>query len=110
MSEEIKNVEKVADEELGTVTGGVSRNYLAALDVMEGRYGDGEERKRRLAAAGYDYWAVQRLVNGMAYGYDKVARDVIEGKYGNGEFRVNALRAAGYDAGLVQDLVNAMLR
>ena len=109
MSDEIKNVEKVADEELGTVTGGVSRNYIAALDVMAGKHGDGEDRKRRLAAAGYDYWAVQHLVNGLCKGYDRVARDVIEGRYGNGEFRMNALRAAGYDAYMVQDIVNAML-
>ena len=48
-------------------------------------------------------------MNGLAKGYDQVARDVIAGRYGNNEYRVNALRAAGYDAALVQDLVNAML-
>ena len=110
MSELEKKVEKLADEELGTVAGGMSANYRAALDVMNGKYGDGEDRKRRLAAAGYDYWAVQRLVNGLAYGYGSVAYDVINGKYGNGQARVNALRAAGYDAALVQDLVNEILK
>ena len=99
----------MSDEELGTVSGGVTANYLAALDVMAGKYGNGEERRQRLIAAGYDYYAVQHLVNGLAKGYDQVAREVIAGRYGNNEFRVNALRAAGYDAGLVQDLVNAML-
>jgi len=97
------------DEELGSVSGGVTANYLAALDVMAGKYGNGEERRQRLMAAGYDYYAVQHLVNGLAKGYDQVARDVIAGRYGNNEYRVNALRAAGYDAALVQDLVNAML-
>ena len=106
---ELKNVEKLAENELETVAGGATRNYLAALDVMKGLYGAGEERKQRLTAAGYDYWAVQHLVNGLAKGYDQVARDVIAGRYGNNEYRVNALRAAGYDAALVQDLVNAML-
>ena len=106
---ELKNVEKLAEEELGQVSGGATRNYLAAVDVMAGKYGNGEERKRRLAEAGYDYWAVQHLVNGLAKGYDRVARDVIDGKYGNGQARVNALRAAGYDAALVQDLVNNLL-
>ena len=110
MSEVEKKVEKLADEELGSVAGGMSANYRAALDVMDGKYGDGEDRKRRLAAAGYDYWAVQHLVNGLAKGYGKVAYDVIEGRYGNGQARVNALRNAGYDAGMVQDLVNAMLK
>ena len=97
------------DEELGSVSGGVTANYLAALDVMAGKYGNGEERRQRLIAAGYDYYAVQHLVNGLAKDYDQVARDVIAGRYGNNEYRVNALRAAGYDAALVQDLVNAML-
>ena len=109
MNELEKKVEKMADEELGTVAGGVTANYLAALDVMAGKYGNGEERRARLTAAGYDYWAVQHLVNGLAKGYDKVARDVIAGKYGNNQARINALTAAGYDAKLVQDLVNAIL-
>jgi hypothetical protein len=110
MSELENKVEKVADAELGEVVGGVSANYLAAVDVMNGKYGNGEERKRRLAAAGYDYWAVQHLVNGLANGYDAVARDVIAGKYGNDQYRVNALRSAGYDPAMVQDIVNAMLK
>ena len=100
---------KINDSELEAVSGGVSANYLAAMDVMAGKYGNGEERKIRLAAAGYDYWAVQHLVNGLAYGYDQVARDVIAGKYGNNQDRINALSARGYDAGLVQDIVNGML-
>ena len=107
MSELKNNV--MNDEELSSVSGGVTANYLAALDVMAGKYGNGEERRQRLIAAGYDYYAVQHLVNGLAKGYDQVARDVIAGRYGNNEYRVNALRAAGYDAALVQDLVNAML-
>lgn len=111
MSELEKNgLEKLADEELGAVAGGASANYLAALDVMKGKYGNGEERKKRLAAAGFDYWAVQHLVNGLAKGYDQVAKDVINGKYGNDQARINALKAKGYDAALVQDIVNAMLK
>ena len=85
MNELEKKVEKMADEELGTVAGGVTANYLAALDVMAGKYGNGEERRARLTAAG------------------------IAGKYGNNQARINALTAAGYDAKLVQDLVNAIL-
>jgi hypothetical protein len=109
MSELEKKVEALGDEELNEAVGGMTANYRAALDVMEGRYGNGEERRRRLTAAGYNYEAVQHLVNGLAKGYDRVARDVIDGKYGNGQARVNALRAAGYDAALVQDLVNNLL-
>ena len=106
MSDEVK----INDSELEGISGGVSANYLAAMDVMEGKYGNGEERKVRLAAAGYDYYAVQRLVNGMSKGYDKVAFEVINGKYGNGQARINALNAAGYDAQLVQDMVNNILK
>ncbi len=110
MSELEKKVEKMADEELGAVAGGASANYLAALDVMAGKYGNGEDRRRRLIAAGYNYDAVQHLVNGLAKGYDVVARDVILGKYGNDAARVRALQAAGFDARLVQDLVNEILK
>lgn len=106
----MSELNKMTDEAMDAVVGGVSANYLAAQDVMNGKYGDGEDRKRRLAAAGYDYWSVQRLVNGLAKGYDKVAHDVINGKYGNDQARVNALKAAGYDPALVQDLVNAILK
>ncbi len=106
---ELEKKNLLSEDELDTVTGGATKNYLAALDVMNGKYGNGEERKARLAAAGYNYWDVQHLVNGLAKGYDRVARDVIAGKYGNGQARLNALNAAGFDARLVQDIVNGML-
>lgn len=110
MNEMNRNIEKMSDEVLGTVAGGASANYLAALDVMAGKYGDGDDRRKRLAAAGFNYQSVQHLVNALAKGYGPVASDVINGKYGNDQARVNALRAAGYDPALVQDLVNAMLK
>ena len=34
-----------------------------AKEVINGKWGNGEERKRRLTQAGYDYYAVQRRVN-----------------------------------------------
>ena len=107
MSEKI--FEKMNDEALGGVAGGMTRNMAAAYEVMNGKYGNGAERRAKLTAAGYDYETVQRLVNGLAAGYDKVARDVINGKYGNGQARVAALRAAGFDPVLVQDIVNGIL-
>ena len=102
-------IEKLNDEVLGAVAGGMTRNMKAAYDVLEGKYGNGAERKAKLEAAGFDYETIQRLVNGLAKGYDKVAQDVINGKYGNGEARVAALKAAGFDAQLVQDIVNGIL-
>ena len=34
-----------------------------AREVISGKWGNGEERKRRLTDAGYDYYAIQRRVN-----------------------------------------------
>lgn len=36
-----------------------------AQEVMDGRWGNGEERRQRLTAAGYDYDAVQSAVNAL---------------------------------------------
>lgn len=40
-------------------------NYKAALDVIAGRYGNGDERVRRLWEAGYNPQAVQTIVNAL---------------------------------------------
>ena len=102
-------IEKSSDEVLGGVAGGVSKDLQVAYAVVRGDYGNGQARVNALTKAGYDYNKIQRLVNGIVAGYDKVAVDVIDGKYGNGAARVNALKAAGYDATLVQDIVNSYL-
>ena len=61
MSEnEIKSLQ---DEDLSSVAGGVKSNTQLAYEVIEGLWGDGEDRKRRLARAGYDYYAIQPIVN-----------------------------------------------
>ena len=96
------HIHEMSDEALSGIAGGMSKDLAAAYDVMNGKYGNGEDRKRRLADAGYDYWTVQNLVNGLAKGYDTVARDVINGKYGNDQARINALRAKGYDPAQVR--------
>lgn len=36
-----------------------------AKEVIAGKWGNGEERKQRLTAAGYDYDVVQKRVNEM---------------------------------------------
>ena len=38
-------------------------NEEIALEVIRGDWGNGDERKRRLAEAGYDYTSVQKIVN-----------------------------------------------
>lgn len=40
-------------------------NYTIAKEVIDGKWGNGETRKKKLKAAGYDYSAVQTLVNRM---------------------------------------------
>ncbi len=66
--------------------------YTLAIDVLNGLYGNGEERINRL---GNVYDAVQSKVN--EYYNDKdlfisnVADMVLQGYYGNGEERINKL-------------------
>lgn len=40
-------------------------NYELALEVISGKWGNGPERKQRLSEAGYDYNAVQSIVNAI---------------------------------------------
>ena len=40
-------------------------NTEIAKEVQSGKWGNGAERKKRLEAAGYDYNAVQKIVNKM---------------------------------------------
>lgn len=87
-------------------------NEEIANEVIRGDWGNGDERKRRLAEAGYDYNAVQSIVNGKvstpqpaAPSFDllEATRKTIRGDYGNGDARRNAL-GSHYDE--VQRQVN----
>lgn len=89
-----------------------------AREVIAGDWGAGEERRKRLTAAGYDYDAVQNKVNEILYGtkpqpakksVDQIAREVIRGDWGAGEERRKRLTAAGYDYNAVQKRVNEIL-
>lgn len=40
-------------------------NYDVALEILTGKWGNGAERRERLTAAGYDYQAVQSIVNSL---------------------------------------------
>ena len=40
-----------------------------AKEVIQGKWGNGEERKKKLTAAGYDYASVQKRVNEMLKQY-----------------------------------------
>lgn len=45
-----------------------TNNIKAALEVLRGLWGNGQERRDRLTAAGYDAGAIQDLVNKMVGG------------------------------------------
>lgn len=92
-----------------------------AQEVIKGAWGNGDDRRRRLEAAGYNYAAVQNAVNAKlgakpntptrrpGPSLDDVARAVIRGDYGNGEERRRRLTAAGYNYNAVQARVNQLL-
>ena len=75
-----------------------------ALEVWQGKYGNGSERKRALTDTPYGYNAIQKRVNELG----KVAEQVWAGKYGNGSTRIELLRDAGYDPYIVQQIVNIL--
>lgn len=90
-----------------------------AQEVLQGKWGNGEERKQKLSQAGYDYNLVQAEVNKLAKGTssapakksnEEIAREVIAGKWGNGAARKQRLTAAGYNYGIIQALVNKLLK
>ena len=90
-----------------------------AKEVIRGKWGNGEERKTKLAAAGYDYATVQAKVNELLGGkapvtggksIEEVAKEVIRGNWGNGQERKDKLAAAGYDYATVQAKVNELLK
>lgn len=85
-----------------------------AREVIAGKWGNGETRKKLLTDAGYDYNTVQAKVNALLSGKElksneEIAREVIKGKWGNGKYRKQRLTAAGYDYSAIQKLVNQML-
>lgn len=87
-----------------------------AQEVINGKWGNGADRKSRLESAGYSYSEVQNRVNEILLGNKKlksveeVAKEVIQGKWGNGTDRKNRLTKAGYNYREVQNRVNQMLR
>ena len=89
---------------------------VIAKEVIQGLWGNGAERKQKLTAAGYNYDAIQALVNAalpIAKPVKKVTEDVVDavirGDYGNGDERKTKLEAAGYVYKEVQDEANKKL-
>ena len=109
------------------VSGVVTINHVqvksldeVAKEVINGKWGTGSERKKRLEAEGYVYSAVQAKVNELCNkssvksntkkSIDTVAREVIKGVWGNGSDRKARLEAAGYNYKEVQSRVKALLK
>lgn len=82
-----------------------------ANEVIQGKWGVDDERKKRLTEAGYDYNAVQKKVNEILSKktIDQLAKEVLAGKWGNGDERKKRLTDAGYDYAKVQAKVNDLL-
>lgn len=101
------------EENTTTATDKKSVDELAQ-EVIDGKWGDGEDRKKRLEEASYDYDAVQDRVNEILSKNNKksvteIAQEVINGEWGNGDERKNKLEQAGYDYDTVQAKVNQLL-
>lgn len=110
-------IQAKVNELMGTKTTVSSKSIdELAQEVIQGKWGNGEDRKNRLTSAGYDYSAVQAKVNELMDGakssksVDQLAREVIYGYWGNGQERKNRLTAAGYDYAAIQKRVNELLK
>lgn len=89
-----------------------------AKEVIDGKWGNGAERKQKLTDAGYDYSVIQEAVNSKfnnvapekpKKSIDEIAREVIRGNWGNGATRKQRLTDAGYDYSAIQKRVNELL-
>lgn len=81
---------------------------IVKLTLLD-EFGRGSERKARIQAEGYDYSAIQGLVNVKWKEYSYIAESVYKGHWGNEPKRSEALRKAGYEdweIEIIQNLVN----
>lgn len=85
-------------------------NEQIADEVIAGAWGNGADRRGRLAIAGYDPDAIQAIVNERLQpsrkSDEQVADEVIRGEWGNGSDRRDRLSKAGYDPDAIQAVVN----
>lgn len=118
VSEEPTVQETVTEKQTQSPSGGDKSVEEVAQEVIQGLWGNGQERFDNLTNAGYDAQAVQDKVNSILNGgqdynnytnLDDVANEVIQGLWGNGQDRYDSLTNAGYDAQAVQNRVNELL-
>lgn len=92
-------------------------NDQIASEVINGEWGNGPERSRKLQAAGYSPTEVQNIVNARLGGgstsvrlsIGTLADQVIRGQWGNGAERQRRITSAGYDYQAVRAEVNRRL-
>lgn len=86
-------------------------NDEIATEVMRGAWGNGDDRKKRLADSGYNYDEIQAIINKVYERRpdDTVAQEVIDGKWGIGDDRRARLESQGYNYDTIQGLVNKKL-
>lgn len=58
-------VSQTVSQNVSRETSNKKTNEEIALEVIRGNWGNGTERKKRLTNAGYDYSAIQKIVNKM---------------------------------------------
>lgn len=84
-------------------------NEELAKEVLEGKWGNGEERKQRLTDAGYNYQAVQDIVNaklGINKNEIKVGTRVKTVKVGNGASDGSGNRARSGMTGTITRIID----
>lgn len=103
------------NKKVGTTASTKKDVMTVAKEVIAGKWGSGDDRKKKLTAAGYNYDTVQKKVNELLKTSTKksvaeVAKEVVSGKWGNGADRKKKLEAAGYNYAEVQKEVNKLLK
>ena len=59
----MSDIKVMLDDELLNVAGGLQDNVTVAYQVINGDWGNGQNRINRLRNAGYDPYAIQQIVN-----------------------------------------------
>lgn len=98
-------------------------NDTIAEEIINGLWGNGEDRIKKLENAGYNYEEIQKIVNQKCQqstlneentvndqDKEEIARKVIRGEYGNGNERKKRLEEEGYDYKEIQNLVNILIK
>lgn len=94
-----------------------------AKEVIKGLWGNGEQRKKMLTEAGYNYNEVQSKVNELLSpktptlkiaetpkSHDTVAKEILDGVWGNEDERKKLIEDSGHDYSLIKDYLDKKLK